>query len=498
MASRKTQDRIAELLKSLPKGPGVYLHKDIDDQIIYVGKAARLNTRVRQYFQKSRLHDPKTDLLVAEIADIEWTEVDSELDALFLEAELVRRYLPKYNILLRDDKSSSYVRINMQDKYPFISFVRRPLDDKATYIGPFFNVSAVRKALRALRKVFPYSTHRTLPPRVCLQYHLGLCPGVEESKISPNDYKNQLKQLIRYLRGHRRKVVKQFEIEMQEFSKTQNYEMATRRRNQLQTIKALSKQIIFSDKEFLDASKDNALVDTTNLLSLKKIPLRIEGYDISHMGGKDTVASMVVFSNGLPDKTAYRKFAMKLPGNDDFAHMREVMSRRFAVRNAKWPRPDLLLIDGGKGQLSSVLDIIRERGVDIPAVGLAKKQELIIIDKQRSNVTLQGPSLQRLKGFVRENDSFLEIDLPNNSHLIKFLQRIRDESHRFAVSYHTVLKRQSHVASQLDDIPGVGPITRKRLLKAFGSVSAIKVATIDELAKVVGETEAKTITTYLM
>jgi excinuclease ABC subunit C len=547
-------ERVKQRLKELPTSPGVYLHKDKSGEIIYVGKAARLRSRVRQYFQKSRSRDSKTDLLVAEIADIDWIEVESELDALFLEAELVRRYLPRYNILLRDDKSSLYVRVNMKDDYPYVSFTRRPLDDGATYIGPFFNGPAVRKALKVLRKIFPYSTHHVLPPRVCLQYHLGLCPGVEENKITSKEYKKNLRRLVKYLRGGRQEISKQLEKEMKEFSSKRNYEKAAEVRNKLLAIQSLNRQIIFSDKEFLDISKDHALNDLAALLGLYEDDKpkvshsgktqgaveqrtesykeydegvaqtgtqqlaesssrvagsasksdrtlrsfrRIEGYDISHMGGTNTVASMVVFTNGLPDKTQYRKFAMRLPGNDDFAHMREVMSRRFSGRHKDWAQPDLLLIDGGKGQLSSVLDVIRPLGIEVPAVGLAKKRELIIIDDKRSNVSLQASTLQKLGGFSNKSEEFTEVDVPNNSHLIKLLQRIRDESHRFAVSYHTNLKRSGQVKSQLDSILGVGPATRKKLVKNFGSVAGVKQASEAEIAAVVGKAKAQIIKSTL-
>src|SRR5690606_19078973 len=171
------------------KQPGVYMYKDTSGEIIYIGKAATLRNRVRQYFQTSRPLDPKTDALVKEISDIDWITVDSEIDALFLEAELVRRYLPRYNILLRDDKSTSYVRINTSSDHPTVTMTRRPLDDGAEYFGPYFAATTVKKALHYLRKIFPYSTHSHIPKRACLQYHLGLCPGLEEGKTSLSEYR---------------------------------------------------------------------------------------------------------------------------------------------------------------------------------------------------------------------------------------------------------------------------------------------------------------------
>src|ERR1035438_6728897 len=197
-------DKLADKLDQLPKAPGIYSHKEKDGKVIYIGKAAVLRNRVRQYFQKSRNMDPKTTALVNEIVDIDWIEVETELDALFLEAELIRRYLPRYNILLRDDKSLTYIRINYKDDYPSVTLTRRPLDDNAEYFGPYTSALTLRRSLKYLRRIFPYSTHiGVIPKRVCLQYHLGLCPGLEENKTSLADYRANLRQLIRYLRGDR-------------------------------------------------------------------------------------------------------------------------------------------------------------------------------------------------------------------------------------------------------------------------------------------------------
>lgn len=465
---------LEDRLKELPNQPGVYLYKDAQGTIIYIGKAAVLKNRVRQYFQKSRPLDAKTTALVADIASIDWITVESEADALFLEAELVRRYQPKYNILLRDDKSTVYVRIDYKSDYPSVTLTRRPLDDGAEYFGPYFSAFAVKKALHFLRKAFPYSTHtRTIPKRACLQYQLGLCPGLEEHKTSLADYRANLRKLMQYLRGERVKLIKQIESDMKASAKAKNFEQAAALRNQLFALKGLSKQIVFSDKEFLDISKDEAIADLAKLLGLERIPRRIEGYDISHMSGTDTVASMVVFINGLPAKTEYRKFKLRIPGNDDFAHMREVLTRRLSAKHtAQWDMPDLILIDGGKGQVSAAQTAMRSAGYDIPMIGLAKREEEIII-----------PS----------DGQYKVVLLGRGSHIVKLLQRIRDESHRFAVSYHTVLKRQRQTTSVLEELPGIGPATRKKLLRHFGSLKAVSRATQPELSAVVGTSKASII-----
>jgi len=492
--------QLAEKLKTLPKNPGVYFHKNEAGEIIYVGKAAVLRNRVRQYFQASRYRDPKTDLLVSEIADTDWTIVDSEADALFLEAEMVRRYMPRYNILLRDDKSSCYIRIDAKSDAPTVSVTRRPLDDGADYYGPFLQAGPVRKALRYLRKAFPYSTHTTLPPRGCLQYHLGLCPGPEAPTYDRAAYIKNLKKLILYIQGERTLVVRELEKEMNDAAKKQQFEQAALMRNKLRALKTLQSQILFGDKESLDLSKDHALADITELLSLAKPPRRIEGYDISHMSGTDTVASMVVFTNGVSDKREYRKFKMRIPGNDDFAHMNEVIKRRLSDKNIKaWGTAQLMLIDGGKGQLGAAIKARDELGLHIPMVGLAKKFEEIVVHKTDSNVVINNAMLVKLKGFrTDESDDFVRLDLPDTSHVVKLLQRIRDESHRFAVSYHTVLKTTRQTTSILDEIPGVGPTTKRKLLRAFGSLKGVQAATLAELADVVGKKTAIKIKPYLV
>ncbi|MBC7746784.1 excinuclease ABC subunit UvrC [Pedobacter sp.] len=513
-------DTLSKKLATLPTDPGVYFHKSASGEIIYVGKAANLKNRVRQYFQNSRMRDVKTDALVAEIVDTDWITVETELDALFLESEMIKRYMPRYNVLLRDDKSQLYVRINMNDAYPAVGYTRGPLDDGATYYGPYYNGWAVKKALRYLRRVFPYSTHETMPSRLCLQYHIGLCPGVEAQMISSKDYKEILRKLTRYLKGERKILIREIETEMKQAASAHQFEVAAVLRNRVRNLKELQRQIVFGDKEFMDLSKDQGLMGLQTLLGLKTIPRRIEGYDISHMSGTNTVASMVVSTNGLADKAQYRKFKMQLPGNDDFGHMREVMTRRFSGRHSDWPKPDLLLIDGGKGQLSAALEALEALDVHIPAIGLAKRQEDIVIHRTRSNVTMESDAIkasQREKnpsdmpihghaledryvhlytddghtpGMVSKENDFLVVSLPKDNHIVKLLQRIRDESHRFAVSYHSTLKRQGATKSLLDDIPGVGPVTRRKLINSFGSGRGAAEATIQQLSAVLGAKKA--------
>lgn len=512
---------LKEKLKDLPRTPGVYFHKAESGEIIYVGKAAVLKNRVKQYFQSKKDMDVKTLALVEEIHDTDWIEVESELDALFLESEMVKRYMPRYNILLRDDKSQMFIRIDMKSDWPVVSFTRNPLDDGAEYFGPYYNGFAIKKALRFLRRVFPYYTK---PPkdgvRPDLDAHIGLSP---RPGVSQAEYKSDLRRLIQYIKGGRKKLIEDIERRMKQAAKDQNFEMAVLYRNQLQDMKALQQKIMFGDKEFLDISKDKALVDLRDLLGLAKMPARIEGYDISHMSGKNVVASMVVFSNGASDRAEYRKFKVS-ERNDDYANMAEVLTRRFSEKNIKsWGMPDLLLIDGGKGQLEAAIAALKEREVKVPVVSVAKRNEELIIHESDSHIGVW-MLRQYLRGkkedvgvSVVKSGAYYEVNLhagqlnasghsknlrgstsvpARYSHVTKLIQRIRDESHRFAVSYHTILKRAGQTKSTLDDVPGVGPVTRHKLMKRFGGMSAVQAAAEVELAEVVGVAKARLLRQY--
>lgn len=521
--------KLEKKLKTLPRSPGVYFHKSKSGEIIYVGKAAVLKNRVRQYFQSTRDMDVKTKVLVEEIADTDWVETESELDALFLESEMVKRYMPRYNILLRDDKSQMFVRIDMKSDWPTVSFTRAPLDDKALYFGPYYNGLAIRKGLRYLRRIFPYYTK--VPKsgeRADLDAHIGLSPRPETTS---KEYKNILKQLIRYVEGGRKSIIGEIEKDMRSAANRQDFETAARLRNKLRDLKSLQQRIMFGDKEFMDISKDKALSDLVELFGLEKTPARIEGYDISHMGGVNVVASMVVFTNGVSDRSNYRKFKTRQEKNDDYANMYEVLSRRLSEKNLKsWGTPNLILIDGGKGQLDAALKAIEERGLRIPTISIAKREEEIIVHRARSNIStvkleaylkggLEKGGLEGGGVVVQKSGEYLVVNLhagqTNASghsknlrgssvgaparyiHITKLFQRIRDESHRFAISYHTVLKRAKQTSGSLEEIPGIGPTTRRKLIRAFGSVRALKTAELKDVEAVVGESKAKIIHGYL-
>ncbi len=508
--------KIEAKLKALPSSPGVYFHKGTDGEILYVGKAAVLKNRVRQYFQSQRDMDVKTRALVGEIDDIEWIETESEIDALFLESEMVKRYMPRYNILLRDDKSQLYVRIDMKSEWPHVSFTRNPADDGAEYFGPYYNGFAIRKALRYLRRVFP---HYTKPPkagrRADLDEHIGLSPA---PGTTSSEYKAILRKLIRYFEGGRKTITKEIERDMKAAAKRHDFETAARLRNRLRDLAELQRKIMFGDREFLDISKDRALSDLASLLSLPKIPVRIEGFDISHMGGVNVVASMVVFTNGVSNRSEYRKFKTKIERNDDTANMHETILRRFSPKNIKgWGMPDLVLIDGGKGQLDAAIKAMGERGVSVSVVSIAKREEEIIVNTEESNITVNHDYLEQTGGVATKEGKYIVINLhpgrtkstghaknlrgevSNSLHvdIVKLFQRIRDESHRFAVSYHTVLRKQKQTASDLEQIPGIGPATRRKLIRTFGSLRAVKAASHSDIAAAIGESKAEKLKPFL-
>jgi excinuclease ABC subunit C len=507
-------------LKKLPSGPGVYFHKSANGEIIYVGKAAVLKSRVRQYFQSQRLVDIKTRALVAEIEDTDWTETESEIDALFLESEMVKRYMPRFNILLRDDKSQMYVRIDMKSDWPCVSFTRNPADDGAEYFGPYYNGYAIKKALRYLRRVFPYYTK---PPkngaRPDLDSHIGLAPLPGTTSAQ---YKATLRKLIRFFQGGRKALARELEKEMRQAAKLHDFENAARLRNRLSDLTELQRKIMFGDREFMDISKDRALSDLVTLLGLPKIPVRIEGFDISHMGGVNVVASMVVFTNGVSHRSEYRKFKTTIEQNNDTANMNETLLRRFSQKNIQaWGTPDLVLIDGGKGQLDAAIKAMREREVTVPVISIAKREEEIVVHPTKSNIDttvldslIKNPTANE---YVERSGEYYVVNLhPGqlnagahsrnlrgspmtnvHSDVVKLFQRIRDESHRFAVSYHTVLKRQKQTASDLEEIPGIGPATRRKLIRTFGSLRAVKAAPHDEVVAAIGESKATKIKPFL-
>jgi len=609
----------AQKLDTLPERPGVYLMRDARQTVIYVGKAVVLRNRVRSYFHASARHDPKTLRLVGELADLEWIVTDTELEALILENELIKRYRPRFNIRLRDDKTYPYIKIHWQEDYPRISIVRRMERDGARYYGPFTSGYAVRQTLDALRRVFPYlDCDREITgrdPKPCLYYHIKRCAGPCIGAVDREAYREIIGGLADFLEGDSDAVLAQLTGHMTAAAEQLQFERAAQLRDQIRAARQIvERQKVVSGKqedqdviafaqdertgeacvqvffirrgkligresfvlEGVDSHQNGELIaafvqqfydeaafvppsillpkdlderliieqwlrskrnggkvmlrvpkrgpkralvqmatenaaatltslqaqwqaDTNRLtealtqlqeaLALPDPPGRIECFDISTLQGTHTVGSMVVFARGAPAKSDYRRFTVKGKGAhgepDDYAAMREVLRRRFrrAVEDAlpdpgqkarpssaAWRRlPNLLIVDGGKGQLGVAMEVLAEFGLTeaAPVVGLAKQREELFLPGRAEGILL-APGSQGL---------FL-------------VQRIRDEAHRFAITFHRQKRSQAAVASQLDAVPGIGPARRKALLKHFGSLEAIRQASVEELANVPGMTLA--------
>lgn len=454
-------------IKKLPKDPGVYLYRNNKGRIIYVGKAVNLKNRVSSYFMGE--HDPKTEELVRNITDLEWIVAGSEIEALVLESELIKRYKPKFNILLKDDKNYCYIKITKED-YPVISVVRQVVEDKSEYLGPFIDAGSVRSALKYLRKIFPYCTCSLSGDNICLYYHLGLCQGHGQKYISSREYQANIRGLVSFLSGKKEDVVKDLTRRMRDYSRAKEFEKAAQVRDSLSALKRLRFEHVIEEKRELRL--DKALLGLQQALGLDTIPARIECYDISNIFGRAAVGSMVVFENGIPAKNDYRRFEIKTVKRiDDFAMHQEVAKRRFgkigSTKDTSFAKvPDLVIIDGGKGQISSVMEVVGPYKLSTKFIGLAKRLEELVI--------------------MNELGKFEVVNLVPDSEAYFLVQRIRDEAHRFAITYHRNLRSKELTSSSLDNVPGVGPKTKKKLIVKFGTIEKIRAANIEEIAKEVG------------
>ena len=605
-------------LAGLPDKPGVYLMRDANGRVIYVGKAVVLRNRVRSYFHESANHTGKTERLVADIADLEWIVTESELEALILECELIKRYRPRYNVRLKDDKRYPYIKITPEE-YPRIVIVRTMARDGGRYFGPFSSSQAVYQTLELMRRLFPYRTcNREITgqdSRPCLYYHIKRCLGPCIGAADRETYGRMIDQAALFLEGRQEQIVAGLQQEMRQAAEALLFERAALLRDQIAAInQVIERQRIVSShlhdhdfiafaredgqacvqvffvrggkligreyfvltgthdeanaevmasfiKQFYDEAAqippeilvqtdldevavieqwlhqkrgtrvtvkvprrgekrgvmnmavENAVVTLNRLrseweadtnkhtealaelqqaLGLTAPPTRIECYDISTIQGTATTGSMVVFTKGVPSKQDYRRFRIRtVEGTDDFAAMQEVLRRRFGrVAQARQEQaseggdagrwailPDLLIVDGGKGQLSAAREVMSALGVEaIPAIGLAKREEEVFLPERSAPLLL-----------------------PRDSQALYLLQRIRDEAHRFAITYHRQVRAKQSAQSLLDEVPGIGPKRRKALLRRFGSVEGMRGASVDELAAVEGMTRkaAETLAAHL-
>ncbi|WP_202080277.1 excinuclease ABC subunit UvrC [Caldalkalibacillus salinus] len=586
--------QIKEKLTLLPAQPGVYLMKDSQDNIIYVGKAKNLKNRVRSYFTGS--HDGKTQKLVSEITDFEYIITSSNIEALLLECNLIKKHDPRYNVMLKDDKTYPYIKLT-NEEHPRLEITRKVQKDKAKYFGPYPNVGSANETKKLLDRLYPLRKCKTLPDRVCLYYHMDQCLAPCEFHVEQDTYEDMTQQINRFLNGGHKAMVKELEEKMHEASEELNFERAKELRDLIQHINqvmqkqsitltdqvdrdvfgfhvdkgwicvqvffvrqgklierdvslfpfysgdvgeemmsfigqfymekehVLPKEILISEevdqellaqwldikvhtpkrgikKELLQMAQSNAqnslkekfeLIERNEERTIKAVERlghalgvgparRIEAFDNSNIQGTDPVSAMVVFIDGKPAKNEYRKYKIRtVEGPDDYESMREVVRRRYVrLLKEKQTLPDLIMIDGGKGQIGAAQDVLEnELGLYIPVCGLAKDE------KHRSSQLLYGHPPE-------------PVSMKRDSQEFYLLQRIQDEVHRFAITFHRKTRSKSLIQSALDDIPGVGPKRKKTLLRHFGSMKKMREASVDDFKEIgIGEQLARTIVEYL-
>jgi len=437
----------------LPSKPGVYLFLSVTGEIIYVGKAKDLKSRVSSYFTSPSSLGAKTQALVEQISKIKIVIVESELESLLLEVYYIKKYRPRYNIRLTDDKSYPLIKITVQTAYPTVLFVRRMDDPKALYFGPFPSSGAVKLVLKTLRRAFPYQTVVNHSKRVCLYNHLGLCPcpPINDTPELRKDYKKKIKQLVKVLEGKSQSVLKELQKDMLQASQEERFEDASELKRRINALAIITEptrkpfeydvnpnlrtDIRFSELQGLKGVLQKSGLQITSLA-------RIECYDISNIQGTNATGSMVVLIGGEIDTSQYRKFKIRKDGKpNDFAMMQEMLERR--LTHDEWGTPGLIIVDGGKGQLTSALTAMGRRKKAIPVVGLAKREETIIIPTTQQfflEETRRSDGKKARKLYGVNEDNFVELSLSKDSPSLHLIQRIRNEAHRFAITYHRKLR----------------------------------------------------------
>lgn len=434
---------------NIPKKPGSYQYYDVTGKIIYVGKAADLNSRVLSYWQKSAEHTPAKWKMLKEVAEIKWIETDSEIEALLLESNLIKKHQPQFNVLLRDDKRFAYIKISLEDEVPGV-FITRTVDKSGKYFGPFVSTSAVRETIKTLRKVWPYCTERKIGPKPCFYHQVGRCTGVCGGVISRKEYLERvIKPIVLFLEGKKMAVIKEQKAMISKLEKDLKKEKDEIKREKIEwEIKGLKFQLgnieyVLAHANILGLLDKYAtdVVELAKVLGLPKTPQRIEGYDISNTFGQESVGSMVVFAEGEPDKNEYRKFKIKINPDkaNDVGMLKEILIRRFAhseiknpqskIENVKeWALPDLIIIDGGKAQANAAKSVLKKHKLDIPIIAISKGLGL------RSAIA---PDKLFYPG------ERLPLLLPLASPALHLIKRVRDEAHRFAIGYHRKLRGKS-------------------------------------------------------
>jgi excinuclease ABC subunit C len=424
----------AEKVRSFPAAPGLYLMKDAQGRVIYVGKAKNLRARAGSYFQKTAAQDPRVRDWVGEIADVDFLPAESEVDALLMEARLIKDIQPKYNADLKDDKSFPYLQVTTNEDFPRVNFTREPAAKGAKLYGPFPRARSLRGAIQVLQKIFKFRTcsldieegdPRWRWFRPCLLHSIDQCTAPCNLRIDREAYRDDIRRLRLFLDGKKDRVLAELEEEMREASKALQFEKAARLRDEIQALRDLNLRgdlAKHAQPEVFYQDPRKGLRGLQKLLGLAQTPRTVHGVDIAHLGGTETVGSLVTFIDGLPFKPGYRRYKIKsVAGVDDYASIREVISRRIqGLRERDEPHPDILLIDGGKGQLGAALDAFEALGEPPPAIlGLAKQQEEIFLPGRPEPIVLG-----------------------RRSFALRLLQYVRDEAHRFAQHYHHMLRKK--------------------------------------------------------
>ena len=473
-------------LRDLPHRPGVYLFRDRFHRVIYVGKAKDLHRRVGQYFHPSRRMgaDLKTRALLESIAELETHGVKSEPEAILLEGRLIKEYRPRYNVSFRDDKRFLMVRVDMDEPFPKFQTTRMKREDKARYFGPFAHSGALRQTLSLMRRKFGLRSCRPEVPgerdyRHCLDHVIKNCIAPCVGRISREEYGERVKQACEFLEGKTQEMREDLKAAMKKAAERRDFEKAASLRNLVEDLKKTTRP---AKRFFRDLPTtvvpERDLEILRDLLGLIAVPARIECFDISNISDTHSVASMVVFRDGRPSRPAYRRYRIQgVAGQDDVGCMAEVIRRRCARWKSEGSTPpDLIVVDGGKGQLGAAVRELRDGGwAEVPAIGLAKQNEEIFRPGRPDPIVL-----------------------PKENGAIRLLQRVRDEAHRVANGYHQLLMKKRMEMSELDSIPGVSGVRKRALLKKFGSVGRVAKATVDQLAEVegVGEKVAGAIAAY--
>jgi excinuclease ABC subunit C len=439
----------AEKIRQFPAAPGVYLMKDSQGRVLYVGKAKNLRNRAGHYFTKAAADDPRTCDLVKLIADIDFLPADTEVDALLLEARLVKDIQPRFNVDLKDDKTFPYLQIRMREPFPRVEFTRTPRRRGVKLYGPFTSAKSLRAALQVLQRIFKFRTcaldidpedQRWRWFRPCILHSINQCTAPCNFRVSQEDYRRQIRALRLVLEGKKARLLREMDQAMQEASAALQFEKAARLRDEMDALRKLSlRGDVDRDvqPEVFQINPKKGLVGLRKILGLAKTPRTIEGVDIAHLGGDETVASLVNFIDGLPFKPGYRRFRIKsVAGVDDFASIREVVTRRFRrLAREEEIFPDILLIDGGKGQLNAALDAFRLLGIEPPClISLAKREEEI----------------------YRPGEAEL-LHLSRHAAALRLLQYVRDEAHRFAQHYHHILRRKKLGAEDGENVKNQEP-----------------------------------------